>query len=389
VFQFRGSVVHRATEYVFLGLLTKQRNTAAGMVQSAARKGQAAISVIYRKLHLLGARSNAAVLLRLFDNVVMPNLTFGCEVWGPWILHCPEQEDLAHATWLSSFHERPAENLVDQVRLSFARTLLSLPSRSPVWNTLRELGWYPLQVFVARQLVRFMNKLWKMPENTLARQAMLQSWRCFFDGCTDNWAALVHKFFQHADIHRVSSLSEDPRIPVFDQNIVLRKLKHLCHHAYLVPGLPTKMAAYHTDFASVIDASAMRYGWNKPAYLALPLSLHKLRLLARFRLSCHHLAVETGRWSGVDIDQRVCTLCQTGAVQDEHHVLFVCPALLAARSKYPALFSGRFTHVRQLFDSSYLHDWKLVVRDLGRFFQDVGGIYQPLALPLQAAPSES
>jgi hypothetical protein len=103
VFHFRGNVVHRATaEYLFLGLLTKQRNTAACMVQSAARKGQAAISVIYKKLHAMGARSNAAVLLRLFDGVVMPNLTFGCEVWGPWILHCPDsQEDMSHAAWLA------------------------------------------------------------------------------------------------------------------------------------------------------------------------------------------------------------------------------------------------------------------------------------------------
>jgi hypothetical protein len=220
-----------------------------------------------------------------------------------------------------------------------------------------------------------------MPENTLARQAMLQSWRCFFDGCTDNWAARVHKFFQLADIHRVTSLPADPRIPVYAENVVLRKLKQLCHQAYLLPALPTKMAAYHTDFACAFDANVMRHGWNRPAYFALPMSLHKLRLLARFRLSCHHLAVETGRWSGIDIDQRVCTLCQSGAVQDEHHILFVCPALLATRNKYPALFTGRFTHVRQLFDSSHLHDWKLVVRDLCRFLLDVGGIYQPLSLP--------
>lgn len=139
------------------------------------------------------------------------------------------------------------------------------------------------------------------------------------------------------------------------------------------------MAAYHADFGSVIDVGAMRRGWARPAYMALPLPLRKLRLLTRFRLSCHHLAVETGRWAGVDIDQRVCTLCRNGAVQDEHHILFFCHALDNVRTKYPLLFGGRFTHVRQMFDFSQLHDWKNVARDLCRFLDEVGGVYQPLA----------
>lgn len=378
VFRFRDRTVQRATEYVFLGLLTKQRHTAAGMVHSAARKGQAAISVVYRKLHALGAQANAEILLRLFDSVVMPNLTFGCEVWGPWILHCPGGE-LSHTAWLVSFHEHASQTLVDQVRLSFARTLLALPSRTPIWNILRELGWYPLQVYVARQLVRFMNRLWAMPRATLARQAMLEAWRCFFAGCRDGWCARVHDFLHKAGIPPVGFLPDDNRVPVYDEWVVHNTLRVFCHQAYLAPNLPSKMAAYHADFGSVIDVGAMRRGWARPAYMALPLPLRKLRLLTRFRLSCHHLAVETGRWAGVDIDQRVCTLCRNGAVQDEHHILFFCHALDNVRTKYPLLFGGRFTHVRQMFDFSQLHDWKNVARDLCRFLDEVGGVYQPLA----------
>ena len=50
---------------------------------------------------------------------------------------------------------------------------------------------------------------------------------------------------------------------------------------------------------------------------------HVLRDMSRFRTSAHHLRVETGRWERPLLlwQQRVCDLCDLGAVQDEQHVL--------------------------------------------------------------------
>ena len=40
----------------------------------------------------------------------------------------------------------------------------------------------------------------------------------------------------------------------------------------------------------------------------------------RFRLSSHHLKIETGRWARIEAENRVCDC--GGGIQDEHHVLF-------------------------------------------------------------------
>ena len=42
----------------------------------------------------------------------------------------------------------------------------------------------------------------------------------------------------------------------------------------------------------------------------------------RFRLSSHHLKIETGRWARIDVENRVCD-CGNG-LQDERHALFLC-----------------------------------------------------------------
>ena len=51
----------------------------------------------------------------------------------------------------------------------------------------------------------------------------------------------------------------------------------------------------------------------------------------RFRLSSHHLKIETGRWARIEREERVCG-CGNG-VQDEEHVLFRCPITENERRK--------------------------------------------------------
>ena len=51
----------------------------------------------------------------------------------------------------------------------------------------------------------------------------------------------------------------------------------------------------------------------------------------RLRLSSHRLRIETGRWSRIAPDQR---LCNCGEIQTEDHVLFHCPATANIRLTY-------------------------------------------------------
>ena len=52
----------------------------------------------------------------------------------------------------------------------------------------------------------------------------------------------------------------------------------------------------------------------------------------RMRLSSHCLKIETGRWSRIPRERR---LCQCGSVQDEVHVILHCPLLQNIRDGFP------------------------------------------------------
>jgi hypothetical protein len=104
------------------------------------------------------------------------------------------------------------------------------------------------------------------------------------------------------------------------------------------------MASYHTQFASEISDNAAPFKeWRKALYLTLPAPSKLLCLIRQGSdcLVCHHLAVETGGWYGVHRDDRKCTLCTTGSVQDELHVLFVCSALSPLRVRIVLYYSKK------------------------------------------------
>jgi len=374
VFKLGGRVVERVTEYdSFLGLLTKQQHTIAGMMKHVARRGQAAVAVVHRKVRELGVAPNASTMLLLFQAVVLPNLTFGCEVWGPWFLH-------------TDFSDRLFDNRLERVRISFLRVLLGLKSSTPSWNVLREVGWYPLQLFVARQLVRWMNKLWSMPAQTIARCALMECWHLHFDGNTDNWCARLRTFFAAFGIQPAAYLPEDHRIPLYSERGVVAALQVASHKVYSdslageapLHELDSKLALYHVLFADSVEVNGPR--WKRARYLNLPLRMDNVRLLARFRLSNHYLFMEVGRWRDVPVLARTCDLCGGNCVQNEQHLMFDCPALQRARGDFPRLFGqGHFTpQLRKLFGLHVaFQDQAAVAKDLCSFLQLVGGVYGP------------
>ena len=82
-----------------------------------------------------------------------------------------------------------------------------------------------------------------------------------------------------------------------------------------------------------------------PNYLIRFLPHKVVRNMYKFRTSSHYLKVETntGRWKRTIVlgKDRVCHLCDSGTVQDEHHVVFECTgeALLNVRIKYQNVIS--------------------------------------------------
>ena len=95
------------------------------------------------------------------------------------------------------------------------------------------------------------------------------------------------------------------------------------------PNDATKFMTYRTELNPRLGTHEV-YGENVyiPDYLR--------QAFTRVRLMSHELKVETGRWSRLPREERVCS-CNNETVQDEKHVLLDCPLLAHIRLEYQDL----------------------------------------------------
>ena len=59
-------------------------------------------------------------------------------------------------------------------------------------------------------------------------------------------------------------------------------------------------------------------------YYLKTLSPKNKKIFVKFRTANHHLPVETGRWHGKSISERLCKLCNSGQIGDEFHFINLC-----------------------------------------------------------------
>ena len=76
---------------------------------------------------------------------------------------------------------------------------------------------------------------------------------------------------------------------------------------------------------------------------------------SQMRLSSHRLRIETGRWSRIPQENRV---CECGAVQNESHILTVCPLTQHLRNTLdrPVVYPDILHLPDDVRDFKYIHD---------------------------------
>jgi hypothetical protein len=285
--------------------------------------------MLLSKYHQLGIEKHVASQLHLFKVMVQPVLSYGCEIWGPSV--CGVKPDAFNADIVS-----------DNVRFNFFRHLLGVRGSTPRWALLRELGEYPLQFTIMRQMGGFFTKVLHLPDDSLVKIAMLENMEISRD-CSGFWFAELRKALQYIDYAILDTDDVDDVVEHMKQSSIelqlLLKYEAVWHDLGdpRTTGCDVKLATYKKWFA-IPETLGCRC--SIAPYLRLALPYEYASKLARFRLRSHNLAVETDVRLNIPRCQRVCTRCTAGVVDDEVHAVFQCAAFCGARAKYPALHAA-------------------------------------------------
>ena len=89
-------------------------------------------------------------------------------------------------------------------------------------------------------------------------------------------------------------------------------------------------------------------------------------VITRWRLSCHSLRIETGRYQRPRLprNERTCIICNT--LEDEHHALFQCSAHIYIRLRYVTILSA-YNSVQTILCPNSIED----ASTIGRYILEI------------------
>jgi hypothetical protein len=296
----------------YLGLHFDSQASLSHMAEQLRGGMYGAVRDVHKLASEHGIDAYPEAMLHLYRAFVMPHAMFGCQVWGT--------EYLLENDCLSN----PLQITLN----SFYRSLLGLRKSVAGSIVLHELAQPPLQYYWLRAICRCYNT---MP--LTGSDVMMQALRADASLAQRDpkcWSSKLNRALQSVLDQSDISLQADHTVldnqqifPAWRDRWQGRWLQHTSD-----PRSPDARMRETLTYAAWFKQGEGMQWKDLPVYLS-GTGHDGWRCIAHFRLGNHGLRVETGRWTRIPYEQRVCNRCQEAGIEhaqidDAHHFLFDC-----------------------------------------------------------------
>ncbi len=281
--------------YKYLGFLMHEHTNPKNAIEtltSAASRSFGRIVSMFRVLKNMGVKSYET----LYHSYVVPIMHYGSAVWG---------------------YKENNDTRVLQNRI--ARYYLGVHKFTAVCATQLELDWLSVKYRRWVDIIRYHNRLMDMKAHRLP--VIIYKWDRSLK--LDSWAKEVVHILTYADMLHDNADTWRK----FDLDVVESRLKFL-YRQQLWQEAHTKDKL--RTFVQVHDIK------NTKAIVSLNLSRIQRSMMIKLKCGVLPLAIEIGRFSNTDIDDRVCRVCNENVVEDEVHMTSICTALQSERNIFKA-----------------------------------------------------
>ncbi len=279
--------------YKYLGFLMHEHTnpkTAIETLTSAASRSFGRIVSMFRVLKNMGIKSYET----LYQSYVVPIMHYGAAVWG---------------------YKENNDTRVLQNRIG--RYYLGVHKFTAVCATQLELDWISTKYRRWVDIIRYHNRLMDMKTHRLP--VVIYKWERSLN--LESWSSEVKHILTYADM-----LHDNPDTwRKFDLDVVESRLKFL-YRQQLWQEAHTKDKL--RTFIQVHDIG------NTKAIVSLNLSRLQRSVMVKLKCGVLPLALEIGRFSNTDVEDRVCRVCNGNVVEDEVHMTSVCTALKSERDMF-------------------------------------------------------
>ena len=305
-FLFNNRPVPYCNSYKYLGVSIDQHLNFSFSVEKQAEAAEGALSSIITKM----IKNNGfpfTIFSMLYDMCVSTISDYSAAVMG-----YSEYQSL------------------QKVHLRAIRAFLGVPKNAPNPGVLSEVDWL-LPTFRTRvSMIRHYHRMINMDNSRLTKKVFLWDKKLNIENRIETWYSEIGNIFHDCNLDLLYNLGVD-----FDIKFTCKYIKskyaalqsaELSEKCSLLPKLRTFMLL--KDFTC------------EPVFIKKPLTFILRRLIARIRLGCLPLRLETGRFAVPRLpeEKRKCLVCagdgEDAEIESESHFLFRCTAYESERDKW-------------------------------------------------------
>jgi hypothetical protein len=282
--------------YHYLGLTFSATGSFLKARQHISQQANKAMHLLFTKLNNADLPPDLA--MKLFDNTVVPILTYGSEIFG--------YENL---------------DLLEKVHSTFLRRLTYARKSTPKYMLHGELGRYPIYINVYTKMISFWTRLLLGKENKLSSKIyyyMLNQTNTNF-----KWTNKIKEI-----------LTQIGRPDIWlNQQFIINKNLHITVKQTLID-------QYKQHWASLLQNSnkgriynSFKHALEYEKYFNI-LQKKDYITLFKFRTCNNRLPIETARWSRDNTINNICKLCNSREIGSEQHYLLNCHFFNSERNLY-------------------------------------------------------
>lgn len=226
--------------------------------------------------------------MKLFDNTVLPILTYGSEIYGPGNLE-----------------------IIERIHTEFLRKITMSRKSTPKYMLYAELGRHPIEVDIKTRTINYWSLILNGKVSKLSHQIYLYMFNARHDF---KWLDYVQSILNECGLNYIW-LQQFRNVP--------KNVAKLVKNRLLDQYLQNWSSALQISFKGKHYA-LFKDNIKSENYLTKLNGTNLLNML-KFRTCNHKFPVERGRWENVEYSERKCELCQKNDVGDNFHYLLVCP----------------------------------------------------------------
>ena len=273
-------------QYKYLGTLFNKSGSFIHAKKYASEQARKAMYLLFMRANNLDLPID--LQLKLFDNTVLPILTYSSEIYG-----------------YSNIE------IIERVQTEFLRKITRSRKSTPKYMLFAELGRHPIQIDVKVRMINYWSSILNGKQTKLAFQTYLYMYK---SNHNYKWLNHIQSILNDCGMNYIW-LQQFRNVPKNIAKMVKSRL------------LDQLLQAWNADLQ--LSAKGKNYALyktnlNPESYLTKLHGAHLINML-KFRTCNHKFPAESGRWNNIEFAERKCELCTKNDIGDNYHYLLICP----------------------------------------------------------------